>query len=541
MSHTITANAPPAPAPAPAAPSAHPARILAVEDDPVSRRVLELHLKRLGHEVVLVSDVASAKHLLSAAERLRYDCVITDFRMPGETGLALLDWLRTEDPTLAAIVLTATGERQTVLDALRAGACDFIEKPYRQVDLAGAVDAAVVTTRQRRRHLSAEAETLAVGQMQRRLLQSSSGTLANGVSFSHHPRHGAGGDFFNVFPLDSERLLILLADVSGHDLQAAFVSAYFQGIARGMLEKKAEVREILGFFNRYLAREWNAVSDSGPLTISLAVCATVVNRATGRITVFSAGAPAPLVIGFEQAQPSPAEGGGNPLGWFDDSEPTISEFALPTTAGMLLWTDGLDDHANDLGVSPYSLAYRLLLAGRTAKVDCQLSDAKDDILAVRVGLRPGKPIPCHTLLHDHYRGAQFTAIDDLQLRWRRSLHLALPELAADRLEEILLCLRESCLNALLHGCQRSAALMAEVSLTYEPAAKRLHVSVRDPGPGHAFDWERHVERALEELLCEHRGLSLIHGFATTVRSERNGAHLHLTFDLTPPKKPTVTP
>lgn len=531
MSHTVTADA------IASGPSACPARVLAVEDDPMSRRVLELHLKRLGHEVVLVADVASAKHLLGTAERLRYDGVITDFRLPGETGLALLDWLRATDPALAAIVLTATSERQTVLDALRAGACDFIEKPYRQVDLAAAVQTAAGATRQRRRRLSAETEALAVGQMQRRLLQSSSGTLSNGVSFSHHPRHGAGGDFFNVFPLDSERLLILLADVSGHDLQAAFVSAYFQGIARGMLERKAEVREILGFFNRYLAREWNAVSDSGPLTISLAVCATVVNRATGQITVFSAGAPAPLVLGFEQAMPSPAEGGGNPLGWFDDSEPTVSDFSLPMTAGMLLWTDGLDDHANDLGVSPYSLAYRLLLAGRNTMADCHLPAAKDDILAVRVGLQPGKPISCHTLLHDHYRGSQLGEIDRFQRRWQRSLQLALPDLATGRLEEILLCLRESCLNALQHGCRRSETLLAEVSLTYEPAARRLHVSVRDPGPGHDFDWERHVERALCELLDEHRGLSLIHGFATSVRSEHNGAHLHLTFDLLSAPKP----
>jgi anti-sigma regulatory factor (Ser/Thr protein kinase) len=208
---------------------------------------------------------------------------------------------------------------------------------------------------------------------------------------------------------------------------------------------------------------------------------------------------------------------------------------------MLLWTDGLDDHASDLGVSPYSLAYRLLLAGRTAKADCRLAEAKDDILAVRVGLRPGKPVAFHTLLHDHYRGDQVVEIDSLQLRWKRSLQLAIPELPADRLDEILLCLREACLNALLHGCQRSAALNAEVSLAYEPGAKRLHVSISDPGPGHAFDWERHVERAVDELLDEHRGLSLIHGFASSVRTERNGAHLRLTFDLNPPKNSPSTP
>ncbi len=514
------------------APTATLGRVLAVDDETVPRRLLELHLRSLGYEVVLASDVSSAKLCLDPVQRLQVDCVITDYLMPGESGMVLLEWLKHEDPTLATVLLTVGSERQIVVDALRAGASNFIEKPYRRADLANAVAAAVAITAKRRRHSTAEADAIAIGQIQRHLQKASSGTLASGVTYCHHPRHGAGGDFINVFPLDDDRLIVLLADVSGHDLQAAFVSAYFQGIARGMLEKGTEVGEILEFFNRYLIREWNTVSDAGHMTTSLAVCATIIDRNSGDVTVFSAGAPPPQVIGFDHPRPAADQGGGNPLGWFEDSAPAPVTFQLEPQGGLVMWTDGLEDHALDLGVSPHSLAFCLLRAGRDSTAGCALTEAKDDILAVRIGMAVNRRVRFHTLLHEHYQGSRTREIDLLQERWHRSLKLALPKLEEGRLLEILICTREACLNAMLHGCECSPDKLAEVSLIYETGADRLHVAICDPGPGHEFDWQGHVAEAIESLIDEHRGLSLIHGFANTVQSLRNGACLHLQFELT---------
>ena len=78
------------------------------------------------------------------------------------------------------------------------------------------------------------------------------------------PKSEAGGDFLNHFGIGPHNHFVLLTDVSGHDLKAAFISAYFQGIVRGMLECDASVTKVFEFFNSFLLREWNS-EDRPPL------------------------------------------------------------------------------------------------------------------------------------------------------------------------------------------------------------------------------------------------------------------------------------
>lgn len=523
--------------------------------------MLELQLRRCGFEPVMATDLSDAQDILTQRGVTQFDCVVTDYTLPGGNGLDLLAWLRAKDATLSSILMTATGERQVVLDSLRAGASDFIEKPYRQKDLAAALQSAVKVTRDRRRLTNVEADTVALGQTQRRLLNAGSGTLANGVAFCHHPKHGAGGDFFNVFPLDRDRLLVLLADVSGHDLQAAFVSAYFQGIVRGMLEKQADVKDILAFFNTYLIREWNeSTGGLSQIPTSLAVCALVLNRQSGEVTVLNSGAPAPRIIGSGRSE-NPATslcdglcstcstrencdlphgpharhslGGGHPLGWFEESEPVSAQLWLPLNGGLILWTDGLEEHAQQLGVSSWSLAHRFLASKPDTAKATHLAEAPDDILVVCLPVGLDQELDCHLLLDDQYPGSELAQIDRLQARWHRSLRLALTDANEQRLEEIILCLREATINGLRHGCGQRADQCMRLTIELRSAHNVLRVTVADPGPGHSFDWRAHEQRALDELIDQHRGLSLIHSFANAVHSERNGACLTLEFNLTP--------
>ncbi len=508
-------------------------KVLAVDDEAISRRLLELNLRRLGYIPVMAGSVAEARQILPPEARPGFLCVVTDYRMPGESGMDLLAWLQREDQTLACVLLTATTDRQIVLDALKSGACDFIEKPFRQDELAASLGKAREATRLRRHNVATESDALSVGQLQQRLLKAGSGTLSNGIIYCHHPRHEAGGDFLNVVPLDEGNLMVLVADVSGHDLRAAFVSTYFQGIARGMLQCKADVQQVLQFFNHYLVSEWNTVSDTGHQTTSIAICAIVLNRKERQVTVFNAGAPAPRCFGGSRPSGFRAEGGGHPLGWFDPMELQITEAALEPGSHVVLWTDGLDDHAEQLNVSPFALAYRLLQPGKSGAQECSLDSAKDDILALRVGITPRQAPACHTLLHDFYHGNQANAIDHLQDRWERTLTLALPSFPREVLDIVLLCLREACLNGMNHGCGRQEALSVELFIAYEPAAQKLHTVISDPGPGHCFDWQHHVAEALDSLIAEHRGLSLIFGLPTSAVAEANGSRLVLAFDLKP--------
>jgi two-component system response regulator PilR (NtrC family) len=101
------------------------ARILVVDDEPGIRVMLSAALKREGYEVLLASD---GRHALAALEAGPVDVIVTDIRMPQMTGIELLDAAKRIDPGLSVIMMTAYGSKDTVLDALRLGATDYVEK-----------------------------------------------------------------------------------------------------------------------------------------------------------------------------------------------------------------------------------------------------------------------------------------------------------------------------------------------------------------------------------------------------------------------------
>ena len=101
------------------------ARVLVVEDEAKLRRVVELQLQSAGYEVLLA---AHAEAALALADRA--DAVLTDLRLPGMDGLALLDALRRQNASLPVIVMTAFGTVDTAVQAMKSGAVDFLLKPF---------------------------------------------------------------------------------------------------------------------------------------------------------------------------------------------------------------------------------------------------------------------------------------------------------------------------------------------------------------------------------------------------------------------------
>ncbi|WP_026234154.1 response regulator transcription factor [Thermus oshimai] len=103
------------------------AKVLVVEDDPVVARVLEIALKRAGHEVHLVSDFPLAKKALDQA----WDAIVLDLNLPGGFGLDLLRHLRQElGRRTPVFVLSGLKQEKTLLEALRLGAQDYLAKPF---------------------------------------------------------------------------------------------------------------------------------------------------------------------------------------------------------------------------------------------------------------------------------------------------------------------------------------------------------------------------------------------------------------------------
>ena len=101
-------------------------RLLVVDDEPDLRTLYELTLLREGYEIETAGSVEEARlHLQDRA----YSAVITDMRLPDGTGLDLLSYLEREGRREKAIVITAYGSAENAVEALKAGAYDYLTKP----------------------------------------------------------------------------------------------------------------------------------------------------------------------------------------------------------------------------------------------------------------------------------------------------------------------------------------------------------------------------------------------------------------------------
>lgn len=117
----------------------HP-RILLVDDDDSLRRVLEFQLVEAGNSVVSESDGREALNRFSIEE---FDCVITDWRMPKMSGSQLVSQATAINSVVPIIVITAFGEVETAVEAMRCGAFDFITKPFNRPELLLTIEKAL--------------------------------------------------------------------------------------------------------------------------------------------------------------------------------------------------------------------------------------------------------------------------------------------------------------------------------------------------------------------------------------------------------------
>ncbi len=103
--------------------------ILVVDDDPAMRHLLSVILTDHGWEARAVS---SARDALREIEARDHDLVLTDVRMPGMDGIALLREVQRLRPDLTVIVMSAYGAQDAALEAMKAGAYDYVSKPFQK-------------------------------------------------------------------------------------------------------------------------------------------------------------------------------------------------------------------------------------------------------------------------------------------------------------------------------------------------------------------------------------------------------------------------
>ncbi len=122
--------------------------VLVVDDDAAMRQMLASLFKDRGYEV---SEAASAADAVERAREVEPDTVLSDIRMPGRTGIELVGELRRVRPDTPVILMTAFGSIDSAVEAMRAGAHDYITKPFEP-------DAVLLTVERALEHRALEEE-----------------------------------------------------------------------------------------------------------------------------------------------------------------------------------------------------------------------------------------------------------------------------------------------------------------------------------------------------------------------------------------------
>jgi two-component system, NtrC family, response regulator AtoC len=126
--------------------------ILVVDDDRNLCRVLKAHLEKSGFAVLVTYDVDSA---LPTIKEKDLDLIITDLKMPGKSGMDLLAFSKEEKPATPVIMITAFGNIEHAVSAIKTGAFDFITKPFDEDELLNVIKKAISESQKNRELVSA--------------------------------------------------------------------------------------------------------------------------------------------------------------------------------------------------------------------------------------------------------------------------------------------------------------------------------------------------------------------------------------------------
>ena len=203
--------------------------ILIAEDQEHVREALAMLLRAHGYSV---RSCNSPQEALAEAARAHLDLALVDMNYrrdstSGVEGLNLIESLRQLDATLPIVALTAWGNVDLAVNAMKSGASDFVEKPWRNQSLLEKVDSLAWRGRTlRSQQRISEYERHDAQQVQMRIVPRRH-IVAGGVEILGEsvPAGAVGGDYFGVWQPDTESLHLCIADVSGKGTPGALIAA----------------------------------------------------------------------------------------------------------------------------------------------------------------------------------------------------------------------------------------------------------------------------------------------------------------------------
>jgi phosphoserine phosphatase RsbU/P len=318
-------------------------RILIADDQPDVLEALRLLFSQHDFAMQLVTSPAAVlAHLRDGAwDLLLMDLNYTRDTTSGAEGLSLLRAARAVDAGLPVVVMTAWGNIELAVEAMRAGAQSFVQKPWDNTALVQVVQREVERGRdvraQSERHQRAEREALLI---QRALLPKELPcTHAFEVAGAWQPASGFGGDCYDAFAFGPTSLGVSIADVAGKGLPAALMMSSLQAAVRAFAVESAPPHAICASVNRLLCGQMIAGRFA-------TLCYARLDAARATMCYANAGHNPPLLARSDGTVVRLTVG-GTVLGVFPDAEYSTDEIALERDDRLLLYTDGITEARNE--------------------------------------------------------------------------------------------------------------------------------------------------------------------------------------------------
>ena len=302
-------------------------------------------------------EYAFAHNGLEALQKLLetpdFDIILSDINMPEMDGLTLLAKVNElKNPAMKCIMVSAYGDMDNIRSAMNKGAFDFATKPIDLDDLSRTIEKAIEQVRyiresqQEHNQLESIKNDLAIaGEIQQTILPRSFPpfpelTEVVDIYASMTPAKDVGGDFYDFFQIDDERIGLVIADVSGKGVPASLFMAVSRTLLRATALRGVSSAECLTYANKLLCKE---SLDSMFVTVFYGI----YHYKTGMMDYTNAGHNPPYLLRGGRTVECLPVASNFVVGVFDDIEFESNTLTFGIGDTLLLYTDGVTEAFND--------------------------------------------------------------------------------------------------------------------------------------------------------------------------------------------------
>ena len=302
-------------------------------------------------------EFAFAHNGLEALQKLLetpdFDIILSDINMPEMDGLTLLAKVNElKNPAMKCIMVSAYGDMDNIRSAMNKGAFDFATKPIDLDDLSRTIEKAIEQVRyiresqQEHNQLESIKNDLAIaGEIQQTILPRSFPpfpelTEVVDIYASMTPAKDVGGDFYDFFQIDDERIGLVIADVSGKGVPASLFMAVSRTLLRATALRGVSSAECLTYANKLLCKE---SLDSMFVTVFYGI----YHYKSGMMDYTNAGHNPPYLLRGGRTVECLPVASNFVVGVFDDIEFESNTLTFGIGDTLLLYTDGVTEAFND--------------------------------------------------------------------------------------------------------------------------------------------------------------------------------------------------